>query len=430
MKKSAAAICILLALLTSCGGTSPKTENIPDVPPDQDAAETKKLVLWLIETGKRLDMIELQVEKFMEEHRDIEIDIVQIPNDPYKSKLKLALGGSNPPDVFHSWGEGSLKQYVQAGQVLELTNNINTDAFLPAALKGATFDGKIYGAPLAMTVVPVYYNKEIFSKHELEIPATYEELLTIIDKLNAEKIYPFALANKTKWPAALFLMYFANRIAGNEVFAEAFERNGRGFDDEAYIEAGRLLQELVQRNAFSPGFNNLQYDAGQSRQLIYSGKAAMEIQTSNYINNVRNEAPEFEKKLGIFPFPAVASGEGQRTDIVGGISPVFSVSANSKHPEAAVALIQSLTSLELAQRMADDAGLISAIKGVQYSDPFTRELNKMMTSATSVQTFYDQTLPPELAELHKDTTQALLGNELTPEEAAAQMERLAQEVLR
>ena len=42
---------------------------------------------------------------------------------------------------------------------------------------------------------------------------------------------------------------------------------------------------------------------------------------------------------------------------------------------------------------------------------------------------YDQTLPPELAELHKDTTQALFGLSMTPEEAAKKMEAKAEELL-
>ena len=42
---------------------------------------------------------------------------------------------------------------------------------------------------------------------------------------------------------------------------------------------------------------------------------------------------------------------------------------------------------------------------------------------------YDQTLVPELGELQKDTTQALFGLDMTPEEAAKQMEDKAKELL-
>ena len=120
------------------------------------------------------------------------------------------------------------------------------------------------------------------------------------------------MANQTKWPGALYLIYFADRIAGHELFDSAFARTGRGFDDPAYVRAGEMIQELVQRNAFPEGFNGLNYDTGQARALLYSGKAAMMLMTSGFISNMRDEAPEFEEKLDIFNFPAV---EGRRRSV-------------------------------------------------------------------------------------------------------------------
>lgn len=430
----------LMLLTTACSGTSSnatqdtgkkETGNTEQKQPAQaPSGDKKKLSFWYIETGKRKELIEAAVQKFMQAHPEAEVEVVQIPNDPYKTKLSVAMGGGNPPDVFHSWGGGWLKQFVSANQVLDLTGKINADSYVPAALGAATFDSKVYGAPLAMSVVPFFYNKEIFAKYQLQPPQTYDDLLKIVDTLKKENIIPISMANKTKWPSAFYLMYFAEKMAGPEIFSEAFERKGRTFDDEAYVKAGEMIQDLVKRGAFNPGFNGLQYDTGQSRQLLYTGKAAMELQTASYVNNVRNEAPDFLNKLGMFPFPAVAGGKGNISNMVGGVSPVFSVSAKSKHPDLAVELVKVLTSQELAQQMADETSAISAVKGVNYKDAFAVQLNDMLSKAGYLQTFYDQTLPPELAELHKDTTQALFGQSITPAEAAKQMEAKAKEVLK
>ena len=54
---------------------------------------------------------------------------------------------------------------------------------------------------------------------------------------------------------------------------------------------------------------------------------------------------------------------------------------------------------------------------------------ELIGEANSIQFPYDQVLPPALGELHKDTTQEILGLTMTPEEAAAQMESKAQEEL-
>lgn len=425
-----------MLVITACGSNNAPANNAAKESSKKETAaendkkeEVRKVSFWFIDTGKRQEIIEDTVEQFMKDNPGVEVEALQIPNDTYKTKLSVSMGGGNPPDVFHSWGGGWLKQFVNGNQVLELTDKIDTEAFLPAGIGPATFDGSVYGAPLAMSLVPMYYNKEIFAQYDLQPPQTYDELLNIIDVLKENDIIPISMANKAKWPAAFYLMYFAERFSGPEIFDEAFGRSGRTFDDEGYVKAGEMIQDLVKRGAFNPGFNGLDYDTGQSRQLLYTGKAAMEMQTASYINNIRNESPEFEDKMGMFPFPAIEGGKGKVTNLVGGVSPVFSASANAEHPDLAVALIKALTTVEVAQRMADEASVISAVKGISYSDPVAVQLNEMLINAEFMQTFYDQTLPPELAELHKDTTQALFGLSMTPQEAADQMEALAKKEL-
>jgi len=435
-------VCVfLLVPLMACGGgsgggsvSSPTaSSSSPDQPSLGSSAsgtgEKKKLTLWFIDTGKRQELIEETVREFMNSRPDIQVEAVQIPNDTYKTKLPVAMGGNNPPDLFHSWGGGWLKEFVNAGQVMDLTGRIDPDNYLPAAINIATFDGKIYGAPLAMSLTLFFYNKEMFEKNNLEPPKTFDDLLRIVDTFKAQGIAPIAMANKTKWPGALWLIYIANRVGGSDIFMDAFERKGRGFDDPAYVRTGELIQQLVDRGAFINGFNGLDYDTGQSRQFLYTENAVMELQTSSYVTNVRSEMPGFEEKLGIFPFPAVEGGAGNATDLVGGVSPVFSVSSKTKYPDEAVELLKALTSKELAQKFADQAGVVTAVKGVEYKDKFAVMMNEFLQQAQFLQPFYDQTLPPEMAELHKDTTQALFGKTITPEEAARQMEEAAKRIL-
>ena len=70
------------------------------------------------------------------------------------------------------------------------------------------------------------------------------------------------------------------------------------------------------------------------------------------------------------------------------------------------------------------------MKDVEYDDEYVKQISKVLEQAEYLQTFYDQTLPPELAEAHLDTTQAIFGLSMTPEEAAKQVEEKAKEVLK
>lgn len=404
----------LLVFLTAC---MPSAET-----------EQKTLTFWHIGIGKERTILEEAVKRFEEKHPDVKVEIVAHQNDAYKTKLPVAMGGGNPPDIFHSWGGGWLGEFVEAGQVYDLTDQVDADRFAPAALEAATFDGKIMGVPLAMDVVPVWYNKEVFEKYDIEPPETWDELMQVMETLKKNDVIPFALANKTKWTGAFYLMYLADRVGGEQVFQNAMDRKG-SFDHPAYVKAGEYIQQLVKAGAFPEGFNGLDEDTGQSRQLFYSGKAAMYVMGSWFLNNIQDENPEMEKKVDFFPFPAVPDGKGDPSNLVGGVSPVYSISASCKYPDLAVELLKELTSEETVKPFAEHRGAIPALKGIEIDDESVQRLKEMVDQANYLQIYYDQTLPPELAEEHKNTTQSLFGLKMSPKEAAKAMEKKAKEQL-
>lgn len=447
MKKAAITAATFLTLLSmlflsACGGAAqsggkPEGNAGGDKKPadtktaDAGAAGGKKtLEFWYIDPGDKEKVYLEAVERFKKKHPDVEVKTLQTPNDTYKQKFSVAMSGGNPPDVFHSWGGGWLKEFVGQGNVLDITGKIDNNNYVKTVLDNATFNGKVYGVPLGLSVTMVWYNKDIFNKYGLKPPATWEELLTVVDTLKQNKVIPFALANQPKWTGAYYFMYLADRTAGSDLFKDALARKGKTFDDPGYVQAGKYIQELVKRDAFNKGFNGIPWDAGQGRQLIYTEQAAMLVLSNAIVNNVRSEKPDFEKKLDFFPFPTVPGGKGDPSDIGAASAPVWSVSAKTKNPELAIELIKELSSTETAQNYSDRTGSPVAVKGVTYKDEYAKRLGVYVDKAKEIHWPYDQTLPPDLAELHKDTTQAIFGLSMTPEEAAKKMEEKAKQVLK
>ncbi|WP_320143354.1 extracellular solute-binding protein [uncultured Cohaesibacter sp.] len=406
------------------------------LPMSASADDTKVITSWDLQTQERtVSTIRDAADRFEAANPGFKVEDAHIANDAYKTKLKIAFGANEAPCVFTSWGGGPLREYIKAGNVTDLTPYLEkhkefADRFLPASFSPVKYDGDVYGLPVMGTSVAVIiYNKAIFEKFDIKPPKTWSELMDVVKTLNEHKIAPFALANKAKWPGSMFFVYLADRIGGPEVFQKAADREpGGSFEDPAFIKAGKLLQDLVKANGFARGYNGLDYDIGGSRRLLYSGRAAMELMGSWEFGSIENENPEFAKNVGFFTFPAVEGGKGDPNNAIGTMGDNY-ISINSACPyqDKAFELLMYQTDDTAAKlKLADNK--ILPIKGAKVDDPYLSGVMDAVAKAPSIQLWYDQELAPSLAEVHKDTTQQLLGLSITPEEAAAKMEAAAKEL--
>jgi raffinose/stachyose/melibiose transport system substrate-binding protein len=408
-------------LLQACSSSAPA-----------DAPAGKAIAIWHHQTaGDGPQLIQQAVDRFKQDTAGVQVEVVAVNNDAYKTKIKVAIGAGNAPCVFPTWGGGPLHEYVKASQIVDLTPFMTKDnyrdRFPTAAFDSVTFDDKIYGVPVENTAIAVIlYNKAIFQKYNLKPPATDNELAQIMRTLKQNGIAPFALANKPKWPGSMFYMYFVDRLAGPEEFATAEAREGAGFEAPVFIEAGRRVQALVKESAFQEGFNGLDYDAGATRALLYSGKAAMELMGTWSIGAIKGENPAFYRdNLAFFPFPAVTGGAGNPKNLIGTVGDNFySVSPTCKDPAEAFKLIQYLID-DTSVAVRAKAGRVPPVKGFTTDDPVLQQVIDMVAEAPHVQLWYDQQLPPALGEAHKDTSQALFSMSMTPEEAAQRFEQAA-----
>jgi raffinose/stachyose/melibiose transport system substrate-binding protein len=68
-------------------------------------------------------------------------------------------------------------------------------------------------------------------------------------------------------------------------------------------------------------------------------------------------------------------------------------------------------------------GVLAAKPNLNTTDAHIRTALDQLARATYLQNYVDQTLSPELADVHKATTQALFGKTMTPLQAAQEMQR-------
>ncbi len=153
----------------------------------------------------------------------------------YPDKVRAALLGSNPPDVFEL-PTISVSQ-IKAGQVEPLDDilaSVKSD-FLPADLTPYTVDGHVYGIKMISDPTFVYYRKSLFQKAGItQVPQTVDELITVAKKLTTSSIKGIylgpdggesALYYIAAWSAGGDLLTSDNKVAFNTArVAAAYEK--------------------------------------------------------------------------------------------------------------------------------------------------------------------------------------------------------------
>ncbi|MDQ0243607.1 raffinose/stachyose/melibiose transport system substrate-binding protein [Bacillus fengqiuensis] len=406
MKKYLALLLMFTFLIAGCSNKSATS--------DSGDEGVKELTLWSVETDRK-PFVEKSIEKFNASHKDIQIKAEFFEDEAYKTKMKVALAGNKMPDLFTYWSGETFKTLVDAGAVGDITEYLNQDAsfkenMLPGGWDAYTFDGKTYGIPYSLNSVALWYNKEIFEKNGLTPPKTYDELLEVVDKLNAKNITPITVAGKDRWPVLHWYAYLAQRIGGTEPFDKA-KSGETNFAEESFVEAGEKLKELaIEKKGFVNGFLGLDYAAAGS--IFTSGKAAMYLQGDWAISEfVKDEA--FAKKVGFVPFPVVEGGKGEQQIFHGGFGNGYAISAKADQA-AAFEAIKFLSSAQERKPIAEELGVTSAMANIELDqsnmNPLAYEyLTYISENAQGFFGYYDQQLDPKRADQFMNITSAIVG---------------------
>ena len=390
--------------------------------------------LWPAGSSKQHNMIVNDIiQEFQAAHPNVTIKTEILENEQYKNKLKVLSASNELPDVGMTWAAGFLEPYVKGklfAQVDDILDGGLKESFVPGTTEAYAIDNKTYALPVELNIVPVYYNKAIFAKYNLQPPQTYEEFQGIVKTLADNGVPPIALGNKDRWTGSLWYMYLADRIGGAEALKKAIDRSGT-FEDPSLVQAANEVQKLVDMKAFVKGFNGLSNDEGKSEFM--NGKAAMYLmgtwELPNYTTN-ESVPKEFRDSIGFFKFPTVAGGKGNVDSWVGGPGVGLFVAENSKVKEEAKQFAKFFVE-KWGEQSVTKAGVIPATKvdtsKVQLPQMYIDILSEL-NKASNITLFADVQMSPGVAQTHLNMIQSLFGKEVPPEEFAKKHEEaLAQE---
>lgn len=419
---------------SASSGTSNSSEDTLKVT-DKDMTIT----LWDIATEDPAKKIqEGAVNRFMADYPNIKVEVTHIQNDTYKQRLVIAMSSGMCPDMYMHWGGGPMNEYIESGFAVPITDLMNKYCkvkFLDAAIAQSSYKGEIYAVPYGgLSGSGIFYNKTIFSKLGLEVPKTISQLEEVCEVLKKNGYIPFSLANQNKWTGSMYFMYLVARYGGVEEFEKAVAGTG-SFESEAFQYAAETIQKWVKAGYFPEGVNSLNADDGQDRQLLYTEKAAMMLHGAWQAAAMNNDNAEWYKQnIDYFAFPALEGSKADQSIVVGtSIGNGFSFNTGDDRDKlvACFVLATQYYNDDTYNKEQLEAGNIPSIEGMgdSITDHCMQKVWADFSNASNVQLWYDQYLPPEVGEVHKQTCQELFGLTMTPEEANKALQDAMQKYL-
>ena len=370
------------------------------------------------------------------------VTIDWIGGEPYKQKIAVAMAGHQPPGIFLTYGGQLFQQYVNAGDVANVTSALNSDPAWKAqyAAKNvfglATFNSKIYGIPeTGPDYELMWENKSVLDKAKVpSAPSTWAEFEQAMAAVKKTGAAPVALAGKDLWPEMIWLQYLTLRYGGTAPFDKIAALKTNAWSDPAVVKAATMVAKMAKAGDFAKGYDTVTFDGGQADQQLSSGQAAFEAQLYYDSANMRVFNPKFAASANYVPFnfPSVPGGTGDPKQLVGQAAEYYGMSSHlsAAQQKEALAFLKFLTTSNAynLQYLADrgyspitPAAAKELSSGQVPDGKLLKKLYDIGTSAQSFQPYWDQDLPSAVIQPMLTNIGELFDQTLTPQKFIAAM---------
>jgi len=261
-----------------------------------------------------------------------------VATEQFRAQLSTYLTSSNPPDVL-SWYAGSVaRDYASKGLLLDLSElweGKGVASKFSTALKQLSSDdkGRQIFMPTDYYWWGVFYFKSNFKKWGVEVPTTWDEFISLCDKLKGQGINPLAQGlSTTPWMASGWFDILDLRVNGAQFHRELLAGK-HSFDSPEVKKVMKYYAQLVPY--FDPNMGS--YAWQDAVTPLVQGKDAMYLAGAFISENVTQNADD----LDFFSVPvidkSIPSAEEAPTD-------GYFASAHSKNKQSVMDFLTYMAS--------------------------------------------------------------------------------------
>ncbi len=291
--------------------------------------------------------------------------------ESWGEKLTAAIVAGTPPDVaaiFGTWFR-SLQEAKQAVALDKYIKAAKFDAgdFVPGVYRAMNIGGSQAGIPQYLNTNALYYNKEVFTRVGVPLPAenwTQDQFLSA-----AQKLTRGPLDRRDVWGLSFSIGGITDRVISLCWGAGAQYNDPKNPDvftlnQASNVRALQWVHDLVWRHRLVAKNNDDRGGVGQDDAFLTAGTVAMVVEGTHKIAQWRTRSTtDWDLAL----LPKGPGGRGERLSMDGYVMP-----AGGKYPDAAWTVIEELTSKEANKMRAEINGYLPARKS-QF-DVWTKSL--------------------------------------------------------
>ncbi len=418
------------ALLAACGG-SPATTSSTKV------SSIDVLTEW---SGEELASFNAINDAFTAKTKKagaaIKVNVESTRDLP--AVLNTRVKGNNPPDIC---GMPSITVFQQLAQQKKL---VRLDTFFDMStinknynktwIDLASYNGDLYAVlPKANNKGTVWYNPTAFKAAGLTIPQTWNDMISLSDKIAGTGKYPWAMgvesAASSGWAAADWIAQIFINLNGPDLYSQwvahkipwthssiknSFQMFGQIVNGKHYINGSpqSVLATNYQDAAYDPFYPT------PRAFMYYLGDFTAGFITGQFKNAKAGTDYSF------FPFPTINAQ--YKNSVTGGADIVVGMKDNDGTRQ----FLEFLSTAEAQEIWVKRGGSTSVNKAVDinsYPDPIARASAEQMTNATNFSLGADDMMPLQVENAFWQATLAYIGNPSKLDSALSTVEATAQQ---
>ncbi|MFC7404243.1 ABC transporter substrate-binding protein [Georgenia alba] len=316
----------------------------------------------------RARMTQEAIDAFNEEHPDITVETEFTDFDAYWDRLATSVAAGDEPDVI-TMGGAYPREYGSRGTLLDLaevSDIIDTSVYDEAALANGHFDGTQYGVPTGVNSYGVVANPRVFEEAGVPMPDddswSWEDYAEIAAEISANSPDDVYGSEDPTAPDTLDL--FADQHTGSGLYTED---GGLAVTPDTVEQWFDLTTGLVESGATPEATVSVELmgQPNPEQTLMGQGLAGMTFAWTNQLQAFA-EASGDDLVMLRAPGETTEQEPGQWLQA----SQLYTIGANSDHPEAAAELISFLTtSTAAADAIGSDRGVPAVAELREHLEP-------------------------------------------------------------